>query len=149
MKLGYFAILTVLFMCLSSNTYAQINDKPAGEIVSDPICFMLINRANHKINGTFRTDLYTREDGKQARHSSNFRFDATGSKDEQGYPSDRAEFCSYGPFYEGRKLELTIKTLFPVFSCKTNVESGPITLSSEPIEDNPMGGYRYFATCFE
>lgn len=122
----------------------------AGEIVPEPICFVVINEAPHSVNGSFVTDLYPRGDGSEARHRSNFRLKEAGARhEEEGYPLDRAEFCSYGPFFEGRKLELTIRTLFPVFSCQTNVESGPIIITSKPRVHDPMGGVDYSAKCYE
>lgn len=141
MKWGY--IFAVFFVfALAPPAFAQSAN---GEVVSEPICFTLINTTDHGMNGSIRTQLYTREDGTQARHTSNYRLQAKGSVDHEGYPADRVDFCSYGPFYEGRKLELVIRTLWPVFSCITNIESGPIMLGSTPIES----GYRYWAECFE
>lgn len=137
-----FALSIIVFMPLVAK---------AGEIVHEPICFDVINESPHSVNGSFVTDLYTNPNtGNQAHHRSNFRLQAAGSVDEEkGYPTDRAEFCSYGPFYEGRKLEFTIRTLFPVFSCKTNIESGPIVINSTPRTDDPMGGVDYSATCYD
>jgi hypothetical protein len=45
----------------------------AAEIVAEPICFLVINETENDVNGSFWTDLYTRPDGIQARHRSNFR----------------------------------------------------------------------------
>ena len=121
----------------------------AGEIVPEPICFVVINSAPHSINGGFITDLYKKPNGSKSRHKSNFRLKAAGSTHpEKGYPTDRAEFCSYGPFYPGRKLEFFISTLFPVFSCKTNIERGPIVIKSTPRKDSPMGGVDMSADCY-
>ena len=122
----------------------------AGEIVQEPICFLVANDTDFTIFGSLNTDYYTRPDGIKTRHRSNFRLEKRGTvHEEEGYPLDRAEFCSYGPFYEGRKLDFVIRTLFPVFSCRTNIESGPIVISATPREDDPMGGYDYSATCYE
>lgn len=126
------------------------NKVRAGEIVAEPICFLVINEADHSVNGSFVTDLYPRPDGKEARHRSNFRLEKAGSiHTEKKYPTDRAEFCSYGPFYEGRKLEFVVRTLFPVFSCKTNIESGPIIIQSTPRVNDPMGGFDISAQCHD
>ncbi len=142
MKWRYVYISMALLLLLNFTPYAA----KAGEITAEPICFEVVNTAPHGVNGRFRTDLYTTPDGTRARHTSNFRLDAAGTIHEtEGYPLDRAEFCSYGPFYEGRKLEFVLVTLFPVFSCNTNVESGPIVIKSRPIES----GNRLWAECFE
>lgn len=119
----------------------------AQEIVKEPICFMLRNAANFKVYGNFGTDYYTRPDGVRARHRSNFRLEPVGSVDEEGYPADKAEFCSYGPFYPGRKLYFTLRTLFPVFSCKTRIDAGEIVIHGERREDD--SGVRMWADCIE
>ncbi|HRQ61367.1 MAG TPA: hypothetical protein PLO23_07655 [Alphaproteobacteria bacterium] len=102
-----------------------------GEILQEPICFMLRNTAEHKVYGTFSTNYYVTPDGTQARHRSNFQLDQVGAKDAEGYPADAAEFCSYGPFFEGRKLELVLRTLFPIFDCYTKVDAGEIVIKSK------------------
>lgn len=132
----------VLFVFFATPAKAQQPD-----IVSDPICFQLRNTMDFTMYGTFGTDYYTTPDGVQARHRSNYRLEAAGTIDEDGYPADRAEFCSYGPFFEGRKLELTIRTLFPVFSCMTRIDQGEILLRAERNESD--SGYNYFADCYE
>lgn len=116
-----------------------------GEIVQDPICFTIRNTAEHKIYGTFGTNYYIAADGTQARHRSNFRLEPAGSKDDEGYPADAAEFCSYGPFFEDRKLELVLRTLFPVFTCYTHIENGEIVIKSKRNEDD--SGYDQWAEC--
>lgn len=116
-----------------------------GEIVSEPICFNVKNTADHMIFGTIGTNYYVAADGTQARHRSTFRLEAAGTKDKEGYPADIAEFCSYGPFFEGRKLELMLRTLFPVFSCYTHIEQGDIVIKSERKEDD--SGNRIWAEC--
>ncbi len=118
----------------------------AQEILSDPLCFNVRNEAPYKVYGNFGTDYYTAADGTKARHRSNFRLDEPGSVDEQGYPSDRAEFCSYGPFYPDRKLEIVLRTLVPVFSCKTKIDQGEIVIKGRR---KPEGGAETWAECYE
>lgn len=118
----------------------------AQEIISEPICFVLRNEAPYKVYGNFVTDYYTAPDGQQARHRSNFRLDEPGAKDEQGNPSDSAEFCSYGPFYPDRKLELVLRTLVPIFSCKTRIDQGEIVIKGYK---KPEGGTNTYAECYE
>ncbi|MCE7886728.1 MAG: hypothetical protein DYH13_04395 [Alphaproteobacteria bacterium PRO2] len=118
----------------------------AQEIVQEPLCFGVRNEAPYKVYGNFGTDYYVAEDGTKARHRSNFRLDEPGSVDEEGYPSDRAEFCSYGPFYPDRKLEIVLRTLVPVFSCKTRIDQGEIVIKGHR---KPEGGAETWAECFE
>ncbi len=119
----------------------------AQDIVSDPICFNVRNDANFTVYGNLGTDYYTTPDGIKARHRSNFRLEAKGEIDEEGYPADRAEFCSYGPFYPGRKLEFVLRTLFPVFSCMTRIDQGEIVIKGKRKADD--SGVDMWAECYE
>lgn len=33
-------------------------------------------------------------------------------------PKESTQICASGPFYEGRRIDLTIRTLIPLFNCK-------------------------------
>lgn len=134
--------LIVALICLLSPA-AQ-----AQEILKEPICFAVRNEAPYKIYGSFITDLYPRNDGTKARHRSNFRLEEKGAVDEKGAAADKAEFCSFGPFFPGRKLEMTLRTLVPIFTCQTNVESGEIVIHGERLPE-PQGGTKTWADCFE
>jgi hypothetical protein len=104
-----------------------------GEIVTDAICFNVINNAPYTVFGTFITNTYTAEDGTRARHRSNFRLET----------AHQSQFCTYGPFYEGRKLELVLRTLIPVFTCKTAI-TGDIVIQGRR---KPEGGTDTWAVC--
>jgi hypothetical protein len=120
----------------------------AQDVIAEPICFSVRSEAPYKVYGSFGTDYYTTETGSRARHRSNFRLDAMGETDpETGEPSDRAEFCTYGPFYPERKLELVLRTLIPIFSCKTRVDQGEIVIKGYRKEDQP--GTNTYAECYE
>jgi hypothetical protein len=139
-------LIAIVVVSFVSQAKAQ-GDLTTPDIVKDPICFQVRNSADFTMYGNFGTDFYTTPSGTQARHRSNFRLEAAGSIDEDGYPADRAEFCSYGPFFEGRKLELQIRTLFPVFACTTRIDQGEIVLRADRKQDNT--GYNYYADCYE
>ena len=125
---------------------AQSVDDPK-DIVTDPLCFKVRNEAPYNVYGNFVTDYYTTPEGIQARHRSNFKLEAAGSKDKDGKPSDAAEFCSYGPFLSGRKLELVLRTLVPIFDCKTKIDQGEIVIKGF---QKPGGdGTTTYAECFE
>ncbi len=116
------------------------------DVVQDPICFNVKNEAPYSVLGSFVTDYYMRPDGIKARHRSNFRLEAAGSVHEEGYPLDIAEFCTYGPFYPDHKLEFVLRTIVPIFSCKTRVEDGDIVIHGELHED---GSQKTWADCYE
>ncbi len=108
---------------------------------------MLRYEAPYKVYGSFGTDYYMTPDGTKARHRSNFRLDEPGSTHpDEGYPTDRAEFCSYGPFYPERMLSLTLRTLVPIFSCKTRVDQGEIVIKGYR---KPEGGTETWAECYQ
>lgn len=117
------------------------------DIVTDPICFKVRNEAPYKVYGSFITDYYTAVDGTRAKHRSNFRLDEASSKDAaSGEASDAAEFCTYGPFLPDRKLELVLRTLVPIFSCKTKIDQGEIVIKGFR---KPEGGTDTYAECYE
>lgn len=112
----------------------------------EPICFIVRNEAPYRVYGQFSTEYYTAPDGTKARHTGTFRLEKGGSKHpEEGYFTDRSEFCSSGPFYPGRQLELTLRTLIPIFSCKTNIELGEIVIKGKRNQD---GTTKTWAICY-
>ena len=114
-----------LFLSFPQVAAAQPVDNSTLDVVEEPICFVLRNEADYGVFGKFSTDRYTRPDGVVTRHRSNFRLEPAGSIDSRtGSGSDRAEFCSYGPFLPDRQLILTLRTLVPIFECKTRVDTG-------------------------
>lgn len=107
----------------------------------------MVNEAPYKVYGTFITDYFTNENGYQARHTSNFRLEEAGAvHEDEGYPLDRAEFCTFGPFLPGHKILMVIRTLVPVFECKTRIDQGPIVITGRR---KPEGGTETTAACFE
>ena len=105
-----------------------------GEVLQSPVCFNVINRAPSTVIGTFSTDYYTTPDGTRARHRANFRL----GQDE------KTNFCTSGPFFPQRKLDLSIHSLIPLFHCMTGVD-GDITIHGEEL---PSGdGTKTWADC--
>lgn len=104
-----------------------------GEVVQDPVCFKLRSDAPYTVFGTVITNFYVDAQGRKARHRSNFHL-------KQG---ESSEFCTYGPFYEGRKLELVLRTLVPVFTCKTKID-GDIIIHGQM---NTDGSTKSWAEC--
>ncbi len=144
MKAFLFLLSAVVLFTLPAA--AQSVDDPV-DIVQEPICFKVRNEAPYKVYGNFVTNYYTAEDGTVARHRSNFRLDEPGSIDETTKePTDTAEFCSYGPFLPGKKLELVLRTLVPIFSCKTKIDQGEIVIKGYR---KPECGTDTYAECYE
>lgn len=154
MRWGFFSILIlgiaagmILGAAGVGSVWAQDapNVTPTPDITKDPVCFTVRNEAAYKVYGTFGTDYYTTPDGTKARHRANFRLEPAGSVNaEKGTPTDRADFCSYGPFFKGHTLELTLRTLVPIFSCQTRIDQGEIVIKGERTDD----GTKTWAECF-
>ena len=106
-----------------------------GEVDMSPTCFRVINQAPYTVMGSLYTNYYVNKDRQKARHTSNFRMEKGQSQ----------AFCTYGPFYEGRKLELVLRTVLPIFNCKTMVD-GTIYLKGQVNED---GTTKTWAICLD
>ena len=98
------------------------------------ICGEIVSQIPFKIYGSVMTDTAGTREGTEVRHKSTFSIG----------PKERLKICSSGPFFQGQRVELTLKTMFPVFSCRTKIDR-EIRLSATPKKE---GGYTYKATCF-
>lgn len=140
-------IIIAAFPCLAAEGTPFNNPDWQQDITQEPICFNVVNQTDHSVLGSLVTDYYMHPSGVEAKHRSNFRLEAYGTKQEQeGYPLDQAEFCSHGPFYPDGKLEFVLRTIVPVFSCKTLIQEGPIMIRDELQED---GTKKMVADCYE
>lgn len=110
----------------------------AVDVTSQPICFTIRNTAPFTVYGNVETDYTPTDTGSRARHRSNFQLEPRMSED----------FCTTGPFYPGRKLRLVLRTMFPVFSCYTQLDRGPIIIKGER-GDGVDTQTRMWAECFE
>lgn len=137
----YFLVLIICIMAMPTPSSAQ-------DITSSPICFIIRNNAEHTVYGEVATDYITTPDDQKIRHTGSFRLQPRGTTHPtEGFAQDRSEFCSSGPFYPGRQLELTIRTLVPVFSCKTSVELGEIVIHSKKVDKDGIQITKTWATC--
>lgn len=107
--------------------------KALGAVTTSPRCFNVINKAPYSVYGSIHTNFFIREDGIKTRHRSNFRLK----------PDAYAQFCTSGPFYDGEKIELVLRTLVPLFSCKTAIY-GDILIKGRR---KPEGGTETWAEC--
>jgi hypothetical protein len=138
----FFALMTLCL--LPTLTIAQVKSgaaprvspfapSPEGEVTRQPICSKLTNRSTVTIQGTIALAPQTLTNGESHQFSNNFKLS----------PGERQDVCASGPFYEGRRIELTIRTLFPLFSCKTALGQ-EIFLDMKQRDD---GIKEYSATC--
>lgn len=140
--------MTLSLVCLTGAFIVSGAHTPTyAEVLAEPICFLVKNEAPYNVYGDVSTDYYTKPDGRQARHRSNFQLAPVGTTHEtEGYPLDVAEFCSSGPFYPGRKLEVTVRTLIPLDSCRTRVDQGAVTVKGYRKKE---GGTETWLECHE
>ncbi len=99
----------------------------------EPVCGRVRNMASYSVMGSVATDYDILADGSRGRHRSNFRIPA----------GEFAEFCTKGPFYDGRRVELTIRTLVPIFSCYTKFDKEIVIIGSKKVD----GSYETKAIC--
>lgn len=129
----------LMFIFYATPTIAQ-------EITPQPICFTVRNEAPYRVYGEISTNYVTSPDGTKVRHTGTFRLEKPDTHHKiKGHPLDVSEFCSSGPFYPGRQLELTLRTLLPTFSCKTNIEVGEIVIKGHKKKE---GGTKTWAVCY-
>lgn len=132
----FLPFLLILLFPLAASAQIDLpspNAGKEGEIISQPICSALVNRSDQTILGTLSTAGQQIETGEIIRHQDNFRLAA----------GERKEFCATGPFYEGQRLEVVLRTLLPLFDCKTKINH-EIFLDALP---NQYGFKKLSATC--
>lgn len=106
-----------------------------GEVDTKPTCFRVINQAPYTVMGSLQTNFYVDAERRKARHISNFRLEKGQSQ----------PFCTYGPYYEGRKLSLVLRTVLPIFSCRTMVDAD-IYIKGQVNDDDTT---KTWAVCLE
>ena len=126
-------LILLLFSSFPAMAQPVAGEVEEGEIISTPICTDLTNRSAQTIMGTITTASQTIDTGDVVKHRSNFRLDA-GAKQK---------ICAAGPFFEGRRVALVIRTLIPLFECKTTLDQ-EIFLDATPQDD---GTTKLSATC--
>ena len=99
-----------------------------------PQCATIKNTSDITMIGSLRTEYGTAKDGSKQRHEQNFRLP----------PGESTEACSTGPFYKGYQVELILKTLIPVFNCKTRL-AGTILLRAD--KDPKTDKHKIYAVC--
>lgn len=138
----FFAIGLLAIFFIPCHSYAQ-------EITPEPICFNIINDSDQTIYGSVVTAYTTTPDGQKIHYDGTFRLAPKGTVDQEtGYGKDFSEFCTRGPFFPGRQIEITLRTLLPVFSCKTSVEAGDVIVHSQEIMKDGDLIRKFWATCY-
>jgi len=128
-------ILFLLTIFIAIPAYAQPpSTEPSGEITSRPVCGKLVNRSDQTIMGKIATKSQMLPSGDMVAHQENFKL----------LSGQEREICAAGPFFQGRRLELTLRTIIPLFSCYTKIDR-TIYLDAKPDE---TGFKKLSATCY-
>ncbi len=98
-----------------------------------PQCAVIRNTTASTVFVVIRTDFFENKDGSKERFQSTLRLD----------PKVAQEICAKGPFFPNFQVDLTIRTLIPIFSCKTKL-SGEIAITASPRDD---GSQKFQAVC--
>ena len=121
-----FGILAVCFFVTQANAAEPL-------LSLRPHCATIKNDTGNSLFASIRTAYTPNAQGQDKRHEGSFRLEKDAS----------TQVCSTGPFYPGYQVELVVKTMIPIFSCKTKLE-GTITLTSSRDENDV---YRVSANC--
>ncbi len=113
-------LLTLLFVI----TLALPHSAWAADVTPFKECATIVNSANQQVMGVIKTESYMFK-GKILRHEKNFNLQ----------DGETVAVCSTGPFFQGYKVELTIRTIMPLFTCQTRL-SGNIYLRSKWDDEN-------------
>jgi hypothetical protein len=122
-------LVALFFLVMIGPSSAQ----DRGEITTKPICGTIVNKAGQSVMLTIDTKAQRIESGDMVRHSENFKL----------LDEEEREICARGPFYEGQRLELTIRSLVPLFTCQTKIDK-PVIIQSTLL---PSGAKKLSATC--
>jgi hypothetical protein len=126
MKLS--SLITVTLLMLLMPSLAR-----AADVTPFKECGTLVNSAGQLVMGVVKTESFMFQ--KQIiRHEKNFSL-------EDG---ETVEVCSTGPFFPGYKVELTIRTIMPLFTCQTRL-SGNIYLRKKWDDENDV--FVLYADC--
>ena len=112
MCLGFVGFSQVLAQEISPQALDNMDRQTEPYLVKEQICFKLRNTAPYGVIGDVATARMPRpEDGQEVTHTANFRL-----KEGEEIP-----MCTTGPFFPGQKLRITLRTLVPIFECKTTI----------------------------
>ena len=105
----------------------------AGEVTPFKECASIRNAIGYTMTGIMRTAGFKTTTGNVKYHEGTFVLN----------DNENVVICSSGPFYPGYKVEMTLKTIMPIFSCQTRL-SGEIVLRKRINDD---GVTEIYADC--
>lgn len=122
-----FSALAVLLL------FAVTPAAQAQEITKQPLCFELENQTGFRIYTSVESSQVANDTESASYHRNNI------------YLQDKEvrQICSRGPFFSGRSLKVSVRTVFPIFQCYFPAQ-GRMTIKAARDADNEM---IYSANC--
>lgn len=117
-----------LFLCLSLPVSAQL-------LSPTPRCITLINQSGYSALGSVSTARFVAPDGTSSYHRQNFRLRA----------GDQNQFCATGPFYPNYGLEVELRSLIPLWTCRVSANGQAIRILSR--QDKGEDTVRLYMEC--
>lgn len=102
-----FFALTVFLL-----TLAPMGARAAPQYSTERQCGMLVNDTDRSVSGTISTNYDENDKGEKFRHQANFTLK----------PKEKWPFCTTGPYFDGEKVQLDLRSLIPLFTCLTRAE---------------------------
>ena len=103
MKL-YIAFVIAVCLCATSVMAAPL-------LSPTPQCSVFKNQSERTVFVAVRTNYFEGTDGTKQRHEASIRLE----------PQEKQQICAQGPFYDGYRVEVILRTIIPLFDCKTKL----------------------------
>ena len=131
MCVGLFSGYPVYAQDMSAQALESMDQQTEPYLVDQQICFKVRNTAPYGVYGDVATARMPRpEDGQEVTHTATFRL-------KEG---EETPMCTTGPFFPGQKLRITLRTLVPIFECKTTIiPNGTILIRGQRGESDYEG----------
>lgn len=122
---SYFTIIlfsifmTFLLSSLFFATQVAAYDAEHPLLSPTPQCADIRNKTNRTVYVGVRTNYFMGKDKSKERHEASLRLD----------PNEHQQVCATGPFYDDYRVEIILRTIMPLFDCKTKLE-GSLTITA-------------------
>jgi hypothetical protein len=76
-----------------------------------PLCSIMHNDSERTVFIAVRTNYFIAPNGEKNRHEASLRLE----------PMQKQQVCAQGPFYDDYRVEIILRTIIPLFDCKTKL----------------------------
>ncbi|MGE4313652.1 MAG: hypothetical protein AB7E85_05205 [Pseudobdellovibrionaceae bacterium] len=137
MRIALFLAATLMLFSFSAQAQSEkarkssYHDPPL--LSNSPMCLQIVNDAAYTVFGSVESKPHETAKREFIHYKSNFKLN----------PGKASKACSTGPFYPNYTLRFVIRTLVPVFTCRTHL-NGTIRITGK---ENADGTYTTTAKC--